>query len=68
MVVSDEYYGALAVDLTRLLKNLLQATILAEDGAVLVQVRRQVREIYCKTELDFPSGQEWDECPCSWRV
>ncbi|CAE7315747.1 Esyt3 [Symbiodinium natans] len=24
-------------------------------------VRRQVREIYCKTEQDFASGNEWDE-------
>ncbi|CAE7513722.1 Mnat1, partial [Symbiodinium pilosum] len=26
-----------------------------------LKVRRQVRDIYCKTEQDFPSGHAWDE-------
>eukprot|EP00930_Biecheleria_cincta_P018283 TRINITY_DN14294_c1_g1_i1.p1 TRINITY_DN14294_c1_g1~~TRINITY_DN14294_c1_g1_i1.p1 ORF type:complete len:263 (-),score=35.91 TRINITY_DN14294_c1_g1_i1:64-852(-) len=26
-----------------------------------LKIRRQIREIYCKTESDFASGEEWDE-------
>ncbi|CAE7861426.1 PRMT11 [Symbiodinium necroappetens] len=26
-----------------------------------LKVRRQIREIYCKTAQDFPSGDDWDE-------